>query len=225
MEAINIAIDGPAGSGKTTVGKLVAQKLNYRFLDSGLLYRHFAHFCHSKHYLINILNKEEINKISNVLWQWQKLIEDKEKLIFDLEKERSLLNSQKISDLASQLAPLPELRKIILDFQRELTKSKGWVVVGRDITSEVLFDAEIKIFLTASLDERVKRRYNQHSQKVNYSEIEKKLKERDERDEKREISPLKKTTDSWELDTTFLSPLESVEEILNIVKNWYNRKK
>ena len=81
-----------------------------------------------------------------------------------------------------------------------------------------MFDAEIKIFLTASLDERVKRRYNQHSQKVNYSEIEKKLKERDERDEKREISPLKKTTDSWELDTTFLPPQESVEKILDIIK-------
>ena len=92
------------------------------------------------------------------------------------------------------------------------------MVVGRDITSEVLPDAEIKIFLTASLTERARRRNNEYGSKLNSEEIKKELQERDERDKKRKISPLIKTADSWELDNTYLSPTESVEKILSFIE-------
>ena len=208
---INIAIDGPAGSGKTTIGKLLAGKLDYRFLDSGLLYRHFAFFCQQKD---SFLESREYEKL---LGEWKTELTNWGKgVVLALEKERKKLSSPIISDLASQLSPLPELRKITLEFQRQLTKEKGWVVVGRDITSEVLPYAEIKIFLTASLAERVKRRNEQLS--LNSAEVKQELQVRDERDQNRSISPLIKTADSWELDTTNLSPSESVEKILTYIR-------
>jgi CMP/dCMP kinase len=207
MVKINIAIDGPGGSGKTTIGRLLAKRLNYQFFDSGLLYRHFAFFYQQN----NVLGEEK----QKLLSRWKKwLVEDKRRVVEKLEEERLQLSSSPISDLASQLSPLLELRKIILDFQRELTQEKCWIVVGRDITSEVLPEAEVKIFLTASLEERAKRRNNQYGEKLSSKEAKNQLQERDERDKSRKISPLKKTADSWELDTTFLSPGESVEKIL-----------
>ncbi|CAG8456775.1 27246_t:CDS:10 [Gigaspora margarita] len=165
---INIAIDGPVGSGKTTIGR--------------------------------------------------------EKIVSDLEKERQQLSAPEISDLASRLSPLPELRQVILDFQRELTQKKGWVVVGRDITSAVLPQAEVKVFLTASLTERARRRNNEYGIKLSSEEVKKELQARDERDKGRKISPLVKTADSWELDTTHLSPEESEldttsAEIKNIIES------
>jgi CMP/dCMP kinase len=212
MAKNNIAIDGPVGSGKTTIGRLLAEKLNYHFLDSGLLYRHFAFF-----YQQNNSGENQAAENKKLLQLWKNwLAKDKVEIVSDLEKSRQQLTAPEISDLASQLSPVPELRKIILDFQRELTKERGWVVVGRDITSAVLPEAEIKIFLTASLAERTRRRNNQYGSKLNSEGVKKELQERDERDKGRKNSPLIKTEDSWELDTTNLSPTESVEKIL-----WY----
>ncbi|CAI2177560.1 2441_t:CDS:2 [Funneliformis geosporum] len=195
MLKINIAIDGSVGSGKTTIGRLLAERLNYQFLDSGLLYRHFALFYQQNNPL-----------------EW--LEKNKEKVVSNLEKERQPLSSPMVSDLASRLSPQPELRKIILEFQRKLVQEKGWVVVGRDITSEVLPEAKVKVFLTASLEERTIRRSNQYKEKLSSKEVRKELQARDERDKERKISPLIKTPDSWELDTTHLSPIESVEKII-----------
>ena len=210
MSKINIAIDGPVGSGKTTLGRLLAERLNYHFFDSGLLYRHFAFF-----YQQNSSFHHEKEKMLSLWKDW--LEKNPAQTVSVLEKERAQLSSPLVSNLASQLSPLPELRKVILNFQRELTKNKGWVVVGRDITSEVLPTARIKIFLTASLEERAQRRNNQYEKNINLAEVKKELQARDERDKNRKISPLLKTSDSWELDTTFLSLAESVEKILQYI--------
>ena len=216
MVKINIAIDGPVGSGKTTIGRLLAEKLNYHFFDSGLFYRHFALF-----YQQNGSLQHEKEKILSLWKNW--LEKNPAQTVSVLEKERTQLSSSPISDLASQLSPLPELRKIILNFQRELTKNQGWVVVGRDITSEVLPTAQIKIFLTASLEERARRRNNQYEKKVNPAEVKRELEERDQRDTNRQISPLIKTADSWELDTTHLSLTESVEKVLQYIREKQGR--
>jgi CMP/dCMP kinase len=210
MRKVNVAIDGPVGSGKTTIGKILATKLGYQFLDSGLLFRHFAKFWKENN--LPEVNKGEAVKLS-LLWQ-KKLLNNINEIPSRLEKEKEVLSSWEIGDLASQLATLSELRQIILHCQRQLTRDKGWVVVGRDITSEVLPQAEIKVFLTASFATRIKRRYYQYQEKISQEEVETELRSRDERDEKRAVCPLKKTADSWELDTTNLSPAESVEKII-----------
>ena len=211
MVKINVALDGPGGSGKSTVGKLLADRLGYRFLDSGLLYRHFARFYFQK----------QTGEISlSLLAEWQKLTEDKEKLMVELERDKAELNSPELSRLTSQLSPHPELRKIIRQLQQTLTNSKGWIVAGRDITSQILPTAEIKIFLTASLEARVQRRYQQMAQKNRtQNEVATELQQRDQRDQTRSLAPLQKTADSWELDTTQLSPSESVEKILSHIKS------
>jgi cytidylate kinase len=204
IEKFNIALDGPVGSGKTTIGKLLAQKLNYNFLDSGLLYRHFSQFYQEK-FLNQVTDHSlEINLVINnfsemdkAISLWQEFLNaNQEKLVVDLERSRVLLSSPLVSSLASQLSIIPKLRRIILDFQRELTQKAGWIVVGRDITSEVLPDAKIKIFLTADLETRIKRRSEQYHGRISNHKVEKELKNRDERDIKRNISPLKKTFDS-----------------------------
>ena len=210
MVKINVALDGPSGSGKSTVGKLLAERLGYRFLDSGLLYRHFAHFYLQK-------QAKEIN--ASLLAEWQKLTTDEAKLMIQLEQSRSVLGSPPLSQLASRLSPHPELREIIRHFQQTLVADKGWVVVGRDITSQVLPAAEVKIFLTASLAARTQRRYQQTIQKSTSQEIATELAQRDHRDQSRSLAPLQKTADSWELDTTYLLPNESVEKILTYIKS------
>ncbi|MCE8167777.1 MAG: (d)CMP kinase [Candidatus Moeniiplasma glomeromycotorum] len=205
MVKINIAMDGPGGAGKTTIARLLAEKLNFQFLDSGLLYRHFATF-----YQKNNASRNEIEKLLPAWKNW--LNGNQFQIVAELEKVREQLQTPEISKLASQLSVQPELRKIASNFQRKLTENKGWVVVGRDITSAVLPQAEIKIFLTASLAERAKRRNKQLSS--NSEAIQQELQARDERDRNRSLTPLLKTADSWELDTTHLSPTQSLEKIL-----------
>ena len=208
MPKINIAIDGPVASGKTTISNLLAQKLKYQFLDSGLLYRHFAWF-----YQKNISQSAEKN-LDSLISDWQKIIlKDKKKMLLQLESKREELTSPYLSNLTSQLSPYPELRQVILGFQRELTKNKGYVVCGRDITFEVLPNAEVKIFLDANLEIRVKRRQTQLQKAeifLSLTEIEKDLKERDQRDQTR-ISKAKAS--AFKIDTSNLKKTEVIEKI------------
>ncbi|CAJ0846733.1 12375_t:CDS:2 [Entrophospora sp. SA101] len=176
MAKINIAIDGPAGSGKTTLGKKLAQKINYHFIDSELFLQ-------------------------------------------ELKRQKNILSQPEIGNLASQYAPIKELRLINYQLIRSLVKDKGFVVSGRDITFKVLPEAEIKIFLTADLATRAKRRYLQlqdENKKLTLAEVEKDLKERDRRDQAN-ISTAEAI--GWKIDTTNLNYDESLEKLYNLYKN------
>ena len=179
---INIAIDGPAGSGKTTLGRVLAQKINYRFLDSGLFYRYFAKLC-NEHGLKSLEKKKVIEFCS----QKSTAVAKNPQLFFQqLENQQTILAQPEIGNLASLFSPIQELRQIIRELIRELVKDRGFVVVGRDMTFKVLPEAEVKIFLTADQSKRVERRHQQLKEIQEHlplKEVKKDLIERDKRDE------------------------------------------
>src|SRR5438128_736398 len=128
MSKINIAIDGPAGSGKSTLGKTLAEKINYHFVDSGLFYRYFAKICWE-----NKISYTEKEKVIEFCSQKEKNLAQNPELFFQqLEKQRDELSQPEIGNLASQFAPIKELRLIIYQLIRNLVKNKGFVVSGRD---------------------------------------------------------------------------------------------
>lgn len=214
MPKINIAIDGPAGSGKSTLGKSLAQRINYRFIDSGLFYRYFAKVCGE-----NKISHVEKEKVIELCSQKQKNIAQNPELFFQqLEKKRSELSLPEIGNLASQFAPIKELRLIIYQLIRNLVKNKGFVISGRDMTFKVLPEAEIKIFLTADLSSRVKRRLLQlqsEDKKITLAEVEKDLKDRDQRDQANITAA---ETAGLKIDTTNLAFTEALEKLYNLYK-------
>lgn len=209
---VNIAIDGPAGSGKTTLGRELAQRINYQFLDSGLFYRYFA-----KILIENGHNPSEKEKVVEFCLQKKVIIAKDPQLFFQqLENQQTVLSKPEISNSASLFSPIQELRQIIRELIRELVKDRGFVVVGRDMTFKVLPEAEIKIFLTASQSKRIERRYRQLGSSVKkllLEEVQKDLVERDKRDDwnirQSEKAGLK-------IDTSNLTSAESIEKLYKL---------
>jgi len=213
MPKINIAIDGPAGSGKTTIGKILAERINYHFIDSGLFYRYFAKNCWD-----NNLNYKEKEKVVEFCFQQtQDIIQDPTSFFQLLEKQRITLNQPEIGKLASHFATILELREMIYQIVRKIVISKGFVVGGRDITFKVLPKAEVKVFLTADLVIRAQRRYQQlkitSEGKIKLAEVEAELIERDQRDRNNILAAEKS---SLRVDTSNFSLAESVEKIYNL---------
>ncbi|MSQ80538.1 MAG: (d)CMP kinase [Candidatus Methylopumilus sp.] len=208
-----IAIDGPSASGKGTVAKLVAQKLGFHYLDSGSIYRTIAYTSHQQ----------------NISWNNEiMLIKILEKAVLSFKNDQILLNGKDVSEAirteeagrgASEVAVHKKLRAAILGFQRDFEKSPGLVSEGRDMASVVFPHACMKIFLTASTQIRAERRYKQLISKGNSVNMDSVLDEiilRDERDLKREISPLLKTEDAIEIDTDTLSISDAVDKITHL---------
>jgi len=195
-----ITIDGPAGVGKTTVGKLTAEKLGIGFLDTGIMYRALTWFLINKN-----LEDDSIDKIKSHL----------ENLNFDLNitnidfttvsinkiNVTKLLNSPEVEKYVSKISSFKEVREIMVKKQREIVYDSSSVVVGRDIGTIVLPNARSKFYLTASAEERAKRRFSQNSEKDPYPKVLKELKERDHSDMSRKYSPLKVPQNALIIDT------------------------
>lgn len=214
---ISIAIDGPSGSGKSTISKEVAQKLGFLHIDTGALYRAIAYFVfENKISLVNV--PEILNKI-NIDLKFQ----DGKQLVFLNEKDVSeKIRAPEISSLSSQVSKIKKVREFLLETQRNLSKENNVIMDGRDIGTTILPDANIKIFLTASSETRARRRYLQLLESgidCDYSDILKKVIERDNQDINREISPLKKADDAILLDTSNLTFSESINKIIEIIKS------
>jgi cytidylate kinase len=205
-----IAIDGPAGSGKSTIEKLLAEKLKISYVDTGSMYRAIAY----KAYVSNI-DIEDDEAIKELLSK-TKLSMDEDKIFIDGKDVTNLIRTEEISALSSKISKNKLVREFLVDFQRDISRKKSVVMEGRDITTVVLPDADYKFFLDASVDERARRRYEQLKEKGDFAELEKvkeELIKRDKADKTRKNSPLKKAEDAILIDTS----KQNLEETLNLI--------
>tara|TARA_B100000941_G_scaffold231531_1_gene173954 strand:+ start:3241 stop:3870 length:630 start_codon:yes stop_codon:yes gene_type:complete len=207
-----ISIDGAAGTGKTTVGIKLAKELNYQFLDSGKIYRAYTYKMINKNILktIDIINQLSTTKIE------YKYLSNKEILSLDGENVSDKLHSKQVDNYVSDISKIPEIRVKMTELQREIAK-KNFIVVGRDIGTVVLPNAELKIFLTASIEERARRRYNERKNE-NIDDIEKSIRNRDYIDSTRKVAPLKIPKNAIIIDTENKNVNKVSQEILNLVE-------
>mgnify|MGYP000976891674 FL=1 len=209
----NIAIDGPAGAGKSTVAKIVAEKLNMTYIDTGAMYRAITWLalCHNKHKSEDIIELAKQAKIQL----------EKDRIYINGENVSDVIRSAEVNNEVSKVAKIPELRLIMVKMQQEMARNKGVVMDGRDIGTTVLPDAKYKFFLTASAKERALRRFKEmlsKGQKVTLEEVEREILQRDYRDTNRDVSPLKAAEDAVIIDTTDKTVEQVVEEILNVIR-------
>lgn len=217
---INVAIDGPAGAGKSTVAKATAKKLGFIYVDTGALYRAIA---------LNAVRNgviEDNDKIVDLLGSTEvKLAFDEngaQCVILNGEDVSSLIRTPEISMGASNVSKIPQVREFLLGLQRDIAKNNNVIMDGRDIGSVVLPNADKKIFLTASPECRAKRRYDElllKGEKVTYEEVLDDVNRRDYQDSHREIAPMKPTDDSVIADNTGMAVEQSVEMIINIINS------
>lgn len=216
---INIAIDGPAGAGKSTIAKAVAAKKGYIYVDTGAMYRAMALFI-----LRNGIDPEDAAAISAKCTEADITIEYRDGVQVVLlggENVNEYLRTPQVSDMASRTSVNGDVRRKLVELQQQLARRQNVVMDGRDIGTVVLPDAQVKIFLTASVEVRSDRRYKEMIEKgeeADLEEIKAQIRERDERDMNREISPLKQAEDAVLVDTSDMSIDEVVERILRIVE-------
>lgn len=216
---INVAIDGPAGAGKSTVARAAAKEVGFIYVDTGALYRAVG---------VNALRKGIDTKDKPAVAA--SLADISVDLVFENGEQKVLLNGENVSSeirtppasmAASDVSAVPEVRAFLFDLQRDIAKRNSCIMDGRDIGTVVLPHAKVKIFLTASPEERATRRYKELIEKgteVKYEDVLAELIERDYNDSHREIAPLKPAEDGVILDTTGLSLEESINSIVKIVK-------
>jgi len=214
-----IAIDGPVGAGKSTVAKLVAQKLGYLYVDTGSMYRAVALKALRLGMDINDpIVMAMLAEASDIQLQQQ---EDRSVRVFlDGEDVTEAIRMPEVSEASSIVSAHEGVRKVLAERQKSMAELGGVVMEGRDIQTVIAPGAEVKIFLTASVEERAKRRWLELQQKgvsVSYEEVLQEVKERDERDKSRAIAPLKKAPDAVEIDTTKMTPEEVADKIVELV--------
>lgn len=216
---INVAIDGPAGAGKSTIAKGAAAKLGYIYVDTGALYRTVA--------LSAVRNGvlDDTDKIVEMLGDIKVNLgfdDDGTQCVYlNGEDVSSLIRTPEISMGASKVSAIPQVREFLLDLQRDIAKNNNVIMDGRDIATVVLPNAKPKIFLTATAECRAQRRYKELVEKgenVTYEDVLADVNQRDYQDSHREIAPLKPTDESIMADTTGMILEESVEMIINIIK-------
>lgn len=218
---IQIAIDGPAGAGKSTVAKLVAKKLDVLYVDTGAMYRALTWKALQKG--IDVKDSEALTELAvNTEIDLVKLPKNNELLVIcDGEDVTSAIRSPQVSQAVSLVAQVEAVREILVKKQRDIAQSVSVVMDGRDIGSYVLPDAPYKFFLTASLQERAKRRFNELCSKgyvVDIKQLEREIAQRDEMDSHRDIAPLVKVPEAIEIDTTMLTPEQVAEKIVQYIE-------
>ena len=219
IKMIAVAIDGPAGAGKSTLARAVAKRLSYIYVDTGALYRSIA--LNAVRNNVEISNSGEIEKMLEKTKIELKFINDEQRVFLNGEDVSDKIRTSEISMAASSISALPAVRNFLLELQRELARKNNVIMDGRDIGTVVLPNAQVKIFLTASPECRAKRRYDEYIAKgkqENYEEILESIKQRDYNDSHRAIAPLKAADDAVLVDTSDDTPQQSVERIVKIIE-------
>ncbi len=210
-----IAIDGPAGSGKGTVAKILAKDCNLMYIDTGAMYRAIAYLTLKNN--IDITDEENIVKLAN-----NSKIEFKdEKIYLNDQDVSSEIRTMEVSKVVSPISSIVKLREILVDMQRKLAGNNDVIMEGRDITTVVFPNAEYKFYLDATLEERAKRRYKENMEKginSNYDEVLENIKKRDYNDMHKEVGSLIKTDDAVYIDSTNMSIDEVVNKIKSIIE-------
>lgn len=215
----SIAIDGPAGAGKSTIAKLVAKKLNYIYVDTGAMYRAIAYDLLRNN--INIEDAEALKKECEDLSITISYENDAQQVYLNGENVTVFLRTEETGNMASKSSAKAPVRAALLDLQRDMAKKYNVVMDGRDIGTNVLPDAQVKIYLTASSKERANRRYKELIEKgepADFDKIEADIIERDQRDMNRDIAPLKQAEDAILIDSSYMGIELVTEKILEIVR-------
>ncbi len=217
---LKIAIDGPAGSGKTTTARLVAKRLGLLPVDTGAMYRAVAYECIRRG--IDVHDRKAVEKIMDSISIDQRLINDEIHTYLNGEDVSSKIRTPEVNKVVSIVSSYKKVREKLVEIQRKIAEEKDVVIEGRDIGTVVLKNADLKIYMKASIEERAKRRLKElREQGVNitFEEVLNELKKRDEMDSKRELAPLKIPEGAIVIDTTNKTIEEQVEEIIKEVKN------
>ena len=215
----NVAIDGPAGAGKSTIAKLVAKEKGYIYVDTGAMYRGLA-----IHFLKKGIRPEDKDAVADACRDAEVTIGYKDgvqQLYLNGENITPLLRTEEVGNMASKTSAIPEVRKKLLELQRSLAGEKDVIMDGRDIGTNILPDADVKIYLTASVATRAKRRYDELKAKgisCDLESISRDIEERDNRDMKREIAPLKQAEYAIQIDSSDMTIPEVVKKICSFCR-------
>ena len=221
MKYVSVAVDGPAGSGKSTITKMVAKSLGFNYVDTGAMYRALTF-----NFLSNGLDELEEEKIKELLSKTDFKVEyvDGVQYVYVNDVEVSdKIRTAEVSKYTSLFAKSPAIRDFLIDTQRNLANTNNIIMDGRDIASVVLPNADVKIFLTASVEERARRRVldfeHQGIANVDFEKVKEDIKARDWQDENRDIAPLVKVDSATLLDTTSMTIDEVVKKMTELVKS------
>lgn len=225
MKYVSVAVDGPAGSGKSTITKMVAKSLGFNYVDTGAMYRALTY-----NFLANGLDELEEEKIKGLLSETEfkvEYVDGVQYVYVNNEEVSDKIRTAEVSKFTSLFAKSPAVRDFLIDTQRNLANTNNIIMDGRDIASVVLPNADVKIFLTASVEERARRRMldfeRQGIANVDFEKVKEDIKARDWQDENRDIAPLVKVDSAILLDTTSITIDEVVVKMTELVKSVESR--
>ena len=216
----SIAIDGPAGAGKSTIAKLLGKKYDLMYINTGSMYRAVTLFA-----MKNGIEPNEIEKLCSLIDELEMHFENDDLIVNGVDVSKELTNIE-VTNNVSRYAAVPEVRQKLVQLQRGISKNYDVIMDGRDIGTVVLKDASVKIFLTARPEERATRRYEElikKNVKVDYNSILEDIKKRDYIDSHREVDPLQKAEDAVEVDSSLMNIHEVVEAISKYIEEYKNR--
>lgn len=215
---ISIAIDGPAGAGKSTIARRVAHDLGYLYVDTGALYRAIA---------LSVLRAEknpqsagDVVPLLGDLSVSLRYVDGEQRVLLGAEDVSEQIRTARVASASSHVSAIPQVREFLLELQRNLAKQNSVVMDGRDIGTVVLPQAQVKLFLTASLQERARRRWKELCEKgmpSDFNSVLEEVRRRDEQDISREISPLTQAPDAILVDTTGMNLEQAVQRILTVI--------